>query len=288
MRYPPPPDWPHAAHSAQVYCSPHRWHVQQMGQGDTVLLLHGAGGSTHSFRDLMPLLSDRFHIVALDLPGQGFTQLGARHRSGLMDTAEDVVALCAQEGWQPVAIIGHSAGGALALRLSQLLRSPQGQVPKVVGINAALDHFQGVAGVLFPVLAKMLAAVPFTARLFANSARNMNRVESLIVGTGSDLDMMGLAYYQRLTSDRDHADATLLMMAQWELEDLLRDLPNVPAGTLFLTGDKDKAVPAAVSDKAAAKLPNAQVVHLADLGHLAHEEAPDEIARRILDFLSED
>ena len=174
------------------------------------------------------------------------------------------------------------------MRLSQLLRSPQGQAPKVVGINAALDHFQGVAGVLFPVLAKMLAAVPFTARLFANSARNMNRVESLIAGTGSDLDMIGLAYYQRLTSDRDHADATLLMMAQWELEDLLRDLPNVPAGTLFLTGDKDKAVPAAVSDKAAAKMPNAQVVHLADLGHLAHEEAPDEIARRILHFLSED
>lgn len=287
MRYPPPADWPHADQSAQIYCHPHRWHVQQMGSGDTILLLHGAGGSTHSFRDVMPLLAQHYHVAALDLPGQGFTQLGARHRSGLMDTADDVAALCAQEGWQPVAIIGHSAGGALALRLSQMLVSPQGQPPKVVGINAALDHFQGIAGVLFPVLAKMLAAVPFTARLFANSARNMNRVEALIAGTGSKLDMMGMAYYQRLTSDRDHADATLLMMAQWELEDLLRDLPNVPAGTLFLTGEKDKAVPSSVSDKAAAKMPAAEVIHLPSLGHLAHEEAPDEIARRILAFLND-
>ena len=287
MRYPPPADWPHAEKSTQIFCDPHRWHVQQMGTGETLLLLHGAGGSTHSFRDVMPALAEHYHVVALDLPGQGFTQLGARHRSGLADTADDIAALCNQEGWRPQAIIGHSAGGALALRLSQLLLSPRGQAPKVVGINPALDHFKGVAGVLFPVLAKMLAAVPFTARLFANSARNMNRVESLIAGTGSELDIIGMAYYQKLTSDRDHADATLLMMAQWELEDLLRDLPNVPAGTLFLACDKDKAVPSSVSDKAAMQLPHAQVIHLPELGHLAHEEAPDEIARRILKFLSE-
>ena len=285
MRYPPPSDWPNANCSAQIYCHPHRWHVQQMGEGDTVLLLHGAGGSTHSFRDVMPLLAEHFHVVALDLPGQGFTQLGARHRSGLADTAKDISALCAQEGWQPLAIIGHSAGGALALRLSQMLRSPQGQTPKVVGINPALDHFQGVAGVLFPILAKMLAAVPFTAQLFANSARNMSRVEALIAGTGSDLDKAAMAYYQRLTSDRDHADATLLMMAQWQLDALLRDLPNVAAKTLFLAADKDKSVPSSVSDKAAAHKPAAEVVHLPELGHLAHEEAPDDIARRILDFL---
>ena len=285
MRWPPPPDWPNVAHSRQVYSRPHRWHVQEMGAGDTVLLLHGAGGSTHSFRNVMPLLAEHFHVIALDLPGQGFTQLGARHRSGLMDTADDIAALCAQEGWHPVAIVGHSAGGALALRLSNMMLSPRGQIPRVIGINPALDHFQGVAGVLFPVLAKMLAAVPFTARLFANSARNMNRVEALITGTGSDLDMMGMAYYQRLTSDRDHADATLLMMSQWELEDLLRDLSGVPAGTLFLAGGNDKAVPSSVSDKAARKMPDAQVIHLPHLGHLAHEEAPDEIARHILDFL---
>ena len=42
---------------------------------------------------------------------------------------------------------------------------------KVIGINPALDHFRGVAGVLFPILAKMLAAVPFTARLSCSHPR---------------------------------------------------------------------------------------------------------------------
>lgn len=294
MRWPPPADWPLKAISRQVYCRPHRWHVQETGPQetgkdktaeDTVLLLHGAGGSTHSFRALIPLLARRCHVVAIDLPGQGFTQLGARHRSSLEATAEDILRLCAQEGWQPTALVGHSAGGALALRLSQRLLSPRGQPPIVVGINAALDNFKGLAGVLFPVLAKLLAAVPFTAKLFAHSSSAPGRIEALIRSTGSDIDAEGLSYYRRLIGDRDHADATLMMMAQWSLDDLLQELGAVRAHTLLITGDKDATVPPAVSERAAAKMPDARVVHLPDLGHLAHEQAPQQVAELILDFL---
>ncbi len=39
----------------------------------TVLLLHGFPTSSHMFRDLIPLLADRYHVVAPDLPGFGFT-----------------------------------------------------------------------------------------------------------------------------------------------------------------------------------------------------------------------
>lgn len=287
MRWPPPQDWPNAHLSRQIHCPPHRWHVQETGTGGTVLLLHGAGGSTHSFRDLIPLLAKAYHVVAIDLPGQGFTQLGARHRSSLNAMAEDVEKLCAHEGWQPVAIVGHSAGGALALRLSQTILSPRGQSPKVIGINPALDHFEGIAGVLFPVMAKLLAAVPFTAHVFSRASKSPRRVKSLIDSTGSVLDSDGLALYQQLVGDRDHADATLLMMAQWQLETLLDDLGSVPAGTSFIVGDLDRTVPPKVADKAAAKIPDAQVIRLPGLGHLAHEEAPDLVAGRILQILSE-
>lgn len=287
MRWPPPPDWPHADVSRQVYCRPHRWHLQEMGSGNTLLLLHGAGGSTHSFRALMPLLATDHHVVALDLPGQGCTQLGARHRSGLEATAEDIVALATQEGWHPTAIIGHSAGGALALQLSQTLLSPRGQPPKIIGINAALDSFKGLAGVLFPVLAKFLASVPFTARIFAQSTGTPGRVESLIASTGSVLDSDGIDYYRRLISDRNHADATLIMMAQWSLEGLQKALSTITADTLFLVGANDRTVPPRVSQQAAADMPNAQVTELPELGHLLHEEDPQKVAALIRAFLAD-
>ncbi|MFK7765183.1 MAG: alpha/beta fold hydrolase BchO [Roseobacter sp.] len=285
MRWPPPIDWPHQDSSRQIHCRPHRWHVQEIGDGPTILMLHGAGGSTHSFRDVMSILARQHRIIALDLPGQGYTQLGARHRSGLDATTEDLANLCAQESWHPAAIVGHSAGGALALRMSQRLLSPQGQTPKVIGINPALDNFKGLAGVLFPMLAKMLAAVPFTAQIFASSASNPGRVESIIANTGSTLDPEGLALYRRLIVDRNHADATLLMMAQWNLESLKRDLPQIAAQTLFIVGGKDTTVPTSVSDMAAKQMPNAKVLHLPHLGHLAHEEASQQIATLILQFL---
>ena len=196
------------------------------------------------------------------------------------------MALCAQEGWHPEAIVGHSAGGALALRLSEHLVSAQACTPMVIGVNPALDNFKGLAGVLFPVLAKLLAAVPFTAQIFATASASPGRIAALIRSTGSELDAQGLSLYQRLIGDRNHADATLMMMAQWSLDDLLRDLPAIRTRTLFIVGDKDATVPPTVSEKAAQSLPDARVVHLGHLGHLAHEEAPDEIAQLILRFLA--
>src|SRR3954465_13439845 len=64
-------DWPHREASRFIEAAGLRWHVQIMGQGPAALLLQGTGGSTHSFRDLAPLLARRFTVVMPDLPGHG-------------------------------------------------------------------------------------------------------------------------------------------------------------------------------------------------------------------------
>jgi magnesium chelatase accessory protein len=274
------PTWPLNAQSRRITCKPHRWHVQEMGEGPLLLLLHGAGASTHSWRDLIPVLAQRHRVVALDLPGQGFTNLGARGRSGLRSTAEDIALLCAHESWQPHALIGHSAGAALALDLAPRLGTPH-----VVGINAALGRFDGVAGWLFPVLAKMLALNPFTALAFTLGGDAQARARRLIESTGSTLSPEGLGYYARLISDRAHVDGTLQMMSQWDIDGLVDSLPDLPARTLLLTGDGDRAVAPSVSDRAAATLPDATHEVMEGLGHVMHEEDPERVAQRIIEWL---
>ncbi|MFD1509866.1 alpha/beta fold hydrolase BchO [Lacimonas salitolerans] len=278
--------WPLAEQSSRIACRPHRWHVQQMGDGPVILLIHGAGGATHSWRDVMPLLAKQARVIALDLPGQGFTQAGTRARSGMMQTAEDIAALCAQEGWQPTAIVGHSAGAAVALRLSQIVLSPRGQAPDVVGINPALDKFDGIAGWLFPVLAKALALNPLTPLLFTLGGASDRRTRQLIERTGSTLTDEGYRLYSRLMGDRGHVGGTLQMMASWQLDALIADLPGITARCLFLAGETDSAVPVKVAQRAGASIPGAVVETLPDLGHLAHEEAPDLVAGRILSFVN--
>lgn len=283
MRWPAGSDgWPMAEHSRFVLHRPHRWHIQEAGTGPTLLLLHGAGGATQSWRGLFPLLAQNHHVIAIDLPGQGFSQSGARHRLGLRTMAEDLDALIAAEGWSLDAIIGHSAGVALALQLALTAGMDQ---TKIVGINGALSTFKGVAGFMFPVMAKVLSATPFTADLFAATASSPQSVARLIGNTGSTLPPSDLTFYQRLVKDRSHVDGTLAMMAQWELEPLLANLPKLQMPTLLLAAENDRAVPPETSRKAAAQMPNASFELVPKLGHLMHEEDPDLICARIKAFL---
>lgn len=274
-------NWPMADVSRFVLCKPHRWHIQEMGTGPLVLLIHGAGGSAQSWRHIMPLLAGYVRVVSIDLPGQGFTQSGAKHRHGLTPIAEDIWKLCAQEDWQPAAIIGHSAGGAIALEMTQ---NSTPALP-VVGINAALGHFKGLAGLAFPMMAKALSMMPGVAQLFTASTARAGSVTRLIEGTGSKLNEDDLQWYRALVSDRTHVDATLAMMAQWDLNPLLRALPDHPSNVLLIAAENDKAVPADTSRSAAAKLPNGDVVVLPNLGHLAHEEDAAAVFAKILLFL---
>ena len=82
-----------------------------------LLLLHGTGAATHSWRDLAPLLARDFTIVAPDLPGHGFTQAPESDRLSLPAMARAVAALLKQLALAPELIVGHSAGVAIALRM---------------------------------------------------------------------------------------------------------------------------------------------------------------------------
>lgn len=271
-------DWPLAAYSRQVLHRPHRWHIQEHGQGPLILLIHGAGGATQSFRGLFPILARTHRVIAIDLPGQGFTQLGAQQRCGLDHMSEDLLALCRNQGWAPDLVVGHSAGAAIALRMWELGMQPS---RGIVGINAALGNFKGVAGWLFPMMAKALAATPFSAGIFA-STTTRGSVRNLVKGTGSTLDQDGLELYYRLATDKAHVDATLSMMAQWSLDRLLSRLEKIDLPVHLIVGLADKAVPPQVSRDAAAKITKAQLTEIGGLGHLAHEEDPQQIADLIL------
>ncbi|MFN3663569.1 alpha/beta fold hydrolase BchO [Yoonia sp.] len=276
MRW-PPRDWPLSEYSRQILHRPHRWHVQEAGQGPLILLIHGAGGATQSFRHLFPVLTQTHHVVAIDLPGQGFSQMGARQRAGLDHMTGDILSLCRAEGWNPAIVVGHSAGGAIALRLWELGLRPG----RIVLINAALSNFKGVAGLLFPFMAKALAATPFSASIVtATSSRNV--VQNLIRGTGSVLDEAGVDLYHRLITDRGHIDGTLAMMAQWSLDGLLARLADIIVPVHLITGANDKAVPPSVSHETANILPQAKLTELPGLGHLAHEEDARTVANLIM------
>jgi magnesium chelatase accessory protein len=279
-----PADWPFRELSREVTSGGISWHVQDGGTGPVILLLHGAGASTHTWRKILPALIERYRVIAVDLPGQGFSTLPRRARAGLDPMAADVAALLATLQVSPAAIIGHSAGAAIALRLAELL---PGRPKAIVAINPALGTFEGVAGWLFPLMAKMLALNPFVPRLFARLSGHEARVRALLGSTGSVADSQMVRLYLRLVSDPAHVDGTLAMMSQWTLDGLLKRLPDIRVPVLMILGTGDKAVPNAQSERQAARMAEARVAHVAGAGHLVHEEAPEAVMRLVGAFLTE-
>lgn len=276
--------WPHAQHSRFVNVRPHRWHVQDMGSGSVILLLHGAGASGHSYRNVMPILARTHRVISVDLPGHGFTLLGRRSRAGLDHVAQDLRALLRHLDIRPDVIVGHSAGAAVAARVALDTTHP----PKlIVCINGAFEMFDGLAGWLFPAMARLLSLNPLTSLLVAKTAGNQTRVEHLLKSTGSILDAEGVRLYHALISDKAHIDGTLAMMSQWRLEKLMRDMPALPCPALFLVGGKDGTVPPRVSEDAAKALTGCTVIRMENAGHLLHEEHPQTVATAILKHLAE-
>lgn len=276
-----PADWPFRQQARRIASRPHDWCVVDAGEGPPLLLLHGAGGAGHSFRHLLPLLTPQYRVIVPDLPGQGFTRSGARSRYGIDPMAEDMAQLCHTLDIRPHAIIGHSAGAALALRLTDLL-SPQG----VVGINAALGAFDGAAGVMFPLLARVLAVTPFIPHVVARLWGTPATVSKLLSATGSPLDAEGQAQYLALVRDAAHVDGTLGMMAQWRLDGLMARLPAIATPTLLIASTGDLAVPARISRDTARHMPDARYAELPAFGHLVHEEAAPDVAALLLPFLA--
>ena len=275
-------DWPHHAHSRFVASEGRRWHVQQWpapsAHAPQLLLLHGTGASTHSWRQLVPLLAPRAGVVALDLPGHGFSEAARGDGATLPGMARGVAALLREIGIQPAVLIGHSAGAAVAVRMA--LDDASGPAI-VVSLNGALLPLHGLAGQLFSPLAKLLASNRLVPRLFAWRADDDARVRRLIGATGSHIDEASIALYRRLVSDPAHVAGALAMMANWDLRTLAAELPRLQAPLQLLAAEGDRTLPPAHARRVAALLPQAGLSLLPGLGHLAHEEAP----QRVFDVL---
>ncbi|MES2974303.1 MAG: alpha/beta fold hydrolase BchO [Pseudomonadota bacterium] len=282
-------DWPHRDASRFVQAGGLRWHIQEFGKTPVkpfALLLHGTGASTHSWRGLAPLLAPHFSVLAMDLPGHGFTSMPAggplSPQLSLPGMAQELDALLRQLQVRPALVIGHSAGAAIAVRMClDGLIAPQ----RVVSLNGALLPLGGIAGQVFSPVARLMAAAPFVPRLFSWRAGHPSVLRALINGTGSRLDAEGLALYGQLVANPGHAAGALGMMANWDLPGLQHELPQLATPLSLVVGECDRTIPPRQAGRVLAMLPPAlrrPVTTLGGLGHLAHEERPELVAQLVL------
>ena len=269
-------DWPNREVSRFVSAAGMRWHVQEMGQGPLLLMLHGTGAATHSWRDFAPALAEHFRIVAPDLPGHGFTTPPRFDSMTLPGMAGYVAELVDALGCAPDLVLGHSAGAAILIRACLDGRmAPRG----LISLNGALMPWRGLPGQVFSPAAKLFARNGLFSRLFALRALSRKSIQRLVDSTGSILEPRGVDLYQRLIRSPSHVRASLSMMANWDLRLIEQGLPRLEAPLFLIVGERDTTVsPREARRVQQGLLPSAELTTLPGLGHLAHEERPREVA----------
>ena len=254
-------------------------HYLEAGTGPALVLIHGLGASTFTFRRILPDLARHFRAVALDLKGFGFSER-ANGDYSLSAQAALVREVMDRLGIEKASVLGHSMGGAVAMRLA--LTYPE-RVERLILASSASDLELGrriwgaaVIGRLLPVVA------PFTL--------HNRRFRELSLKSGyCDPD--------RCTEDviegymlpgRVHGNLRALgnTMAHWR-----RDPPLHPAditqSTLILWGEGDRWLPPSRGERLHQLMPGSRLELVAGGGHLFLEEQPDTAVRLIEDFLLE-
>lgn len=243
-----------------------------------VLLLHGTGGSGHSWAALLQALPaalrQRAHWLVPDLPGHAGTRGAALAALTLPRMAQDLARLVAAlQLPAPALLVGHSAGAALALRMA--LDTPTGQAaPAVLGFAPSLvAPPQAYIRYLAPLVNPVATSSP-VSRLVAGLAARSGLIDGLLSSTGSQLSAPQKLAYRRLFEDPQHVRGAVGFMAAADLPALNADCARLASPAAFVLGAGDRWIPErALRPVLARHLPRAEV-QVWPGGHLVHEEAP--------------
>lgn len=255
-------------------------HVEQAGQGDPVVLLHGFGASTYSWRKVIPALAESFRVVAIDLNGFGYTQRPESFDSYTREgQAEMVLRVMDALGIERAHLIGHSYGGGLTLWIAA--RHPA-RVRSIVLVDSSAPTYandrRSRAAALRPLNAFFLRTWVLHPRTVRRALLRSFSDDSLVTPE------LVREYFDRIRIEGvTAAYYGLTAPARSRPEPV--DLKEIQVPAFVVWGAEDELVPVAAGRKAAGLLPDAELAVMEGVGHVPMEERPDEWLRLVLPFL---
>ena len=248
------------------------------GEGEPLLLVHGLGGAAANWLALAPLLLPGRRLIVPELPGHGGSEPLPAAPS--LSAYADRLALLLDE---PVAVVGHSLGGAISLRLA--IRRPDLVQALVLAGSAGISsgsrrarYSLTITGLLKP--GKRIA--PYRRRVGQSAL-----LKTIVFGRWGAADPPALStelVEAYLAGPARHTD-TLSASRALIRDDPRVDLERVRCPTLLLWGARDHQLPIGDAFDYARRL-HAPLRTIADCGHLLIAERPEACADAIEQFLS--
>jgi len=255
-----------------------------------VILLHGFGASTFSWRDTVLGLGERCRVVAFDRPGFGLTERPMpgewEGSSPYSPTAQAdlTIALMDELGMQRAILVGHSAGAGVAVLAAA--RHPDRVSALVLEAPAV------VAGGGPPAWATPLLRTPQARRIGPLFLRRFagEGSDDLVRGAYADASLVTrqtLDGYRRPLSAQDWDRGLWELTAAPRPDDPADVLPELTMPVLVIYGEADAYVSPDDSRRTAKLIPASQSTSIPNVGHIPHEEVPAAFETIVFRFLDD-
>lgn len=253
-----------------------------LGDGPTVLLLHGWPTSSYLWRNVMPSLAEAHHVIAVDLPGFGGSDKPPDPRYGFELFGASIDRLLDEVGAGDASLVGHDLGGPVAVWWAMRNRP---RVSRLALLNT----------LIYPEFSDTVVE-------FVTVLRTPGRREELTSDEGlAGIMRLGVVNADVLTDEvleaviAPFADAEARLalakagigLGRRGFEEIAGALSgfNVPVRLIY--GEQDKLLPDVGDTMArlAVDLPDVEVTALPDCGHFIQEEAPERVGALLAKFL---
>ncbi|WP_414703572.1 alpha/beta fold hydrolase [Pseudalkalibacillus sp. SCS-8] len=244
----------------------------------SLIMIHGFLSSCFSFRKLIPLLRNHFHLYAVDLPGFGKSEKSRTFQYSLKNYGQLILDFIEDMKIENAYIIGHSMGGQVAMHAARL--GPE-RIKKLILI--------GCSGYLkrpssFIVRCSYL---PFFVHVIKRWVSKKGVRDNLltVVHDPELIDDELINGYAQPFSDQEIFHALIRVLRHREGDMLPEEMKEIKPPVLLLWGRHDRVIPLLVGERMVNDLPDAKLKVYDNAGHLLPEEIPMEVSEEICSFI---
>ena len=241
---------------------------EEKGEGDLIVLLHGWGSNITLFANMMELLSKKYKVVAMDMPGFGKSD-EPKEVWDVSSYVQFVIDFLKDYDTKEVMLLGHSFGGRVIIKMPSRDDLPF-KVTKVILVDSA--------GIMPPKSNK---------KSWRTRYYKLGRTV-LSWGIVKKIFPDALENFRKKMGSADYAAASPMMrqvMVKVVNEDLEPYLPNIKAPTLLVWGVNDTATPLSDGEKMEKLIPDAGLVKLENAGHYSFLEQQFTFNRVMCSFM---
>lgn len=255
------------------------------GQGPPIILLHGFGGCSYSWRYLAPALAANHRVYSIDLKGFGLSDKPQDGKYAMSDQADMVTAFIHNKDLHNLVIVGHSMGGGVTL--STYLKVREDQPPRVKALVLIDSPGYPQKTPWFIQLAKLPVLADVGDKLVSPrfATYMVLRGDYYYKDKITEDQINTYAYYDSLPGAWEALVQSAKQIEPADVEALVTQYKTISVPVLVIWGEEDEVVPLEVGKKFKRDIPNCQLVILPKCGHMPPEEEPEATTRAIQGFL---